>query len=114
MSSFPQIFDPMAYRHIFIIKGGPGTGKSRFMNEIAADAEQNGHRVRYYYCSSDTASLDAITIPSRGIAVLDGTAPHLTDPVYPGAVRCGAVPSSTAIPRDGIVIASSDAVSDEQ
>ena len=39
-----------------------------------------------YYCSADPRSLDGIRIPSRGIAMLDGTAPHTVDPVLPGAV----------------------------
>ena len=40
--------------------------------------------MEYYYCSSDTASLDGIVIDGS-IALFDGTAPHSYDTVLPGA-----------------------------
>ncbi|MBQ4122022.1 MAG: hypothetical protein IJD35_08405, partial [Clostridia bacterium] len=39
-----------------------------------------------YFCSSDTDSLDAVVIPAHGIVILDGTPPHATEPLCPGAV----------------------------
>lgn len=69
---------------VFIIKGGPGTGKSRFLHEVASAAEKALHRVDYYYCSSDSSSLDAVMIDGR-ILLLDGTAPHSVDTAIPGA-----------------------------
>ena len=72
---------------IYIIKGGPGTGKSTFMKRLAADIEEKGHPVDYYYCSSDSRSLDGIVCPGLGIAVVDGTAPHTMEANYPGAVE---------------------------
>ena len=86
-SLFADIFSPRVLSRIFILKGGPGTGKSSMMRQIAKAAEEKGHRVTYYYCSSDTDSLDGIVIRDIGTAVLDGTAPHMTDPLYPGAVE---------------------------
>ena len=82
---FDEIFVPRSLGKLYILKGGPGTGKSRFMNECASAAEQAGHKVEYFYCSSDPASLDGIIID--GIcAVVDGTPPHSVDPMYPGCV----------------------------
>lgn len=71
----------------FIIKGGPGVGKSTLMKRIAARAEEEGEETEYFYCSGDPDSLDAIRLIKRGILFADGTAPHCMDPVFPGAVE---------------------------
>ncbi len=84
-SLFQEIFAPEGLSRIYIIKGGPGTGKSTFMYGIASLAEARGFDAEYYYCSADTGSLDGVKIPALGVAVLDGTAPHTSDPRYPGA-----------------------------
>ncbi len=84
-SLFSEIFAPAELSRIYIIKGGPGTGKSTFMYGIASLAEARGLAAEYYYCSADTGSLDGVKIPALGVAVLDGTAPHTSDPRYPGA-----------------------------
>ena len=72
----------------YIIKGGPGTGKSRLMNEMGAAFEAAGGEVEYYYCSSDPTSLDGlyIRLGNGSVSVLDGTAPHAEDIVSPGTV----------------------------
>lgn len=69
---------------IYVIKGGPGTGKSRLMREIGRAAEQKHRSVEYFRCSFAPDSLDGIMIDNQ-IAVLDGTAPHLFEPRIPGA-----------------------------
>lgn len=73
-------------RKIYVIKGGPGTGKSTLMKKIAAWAEEEGYGADYIYCSSDPDSLDGLVIPEMKIAMVDGTAPHIVDPKTPGAV----------------------------
>lgn len=72
---------------IYIIKGGPGTGKSYFMLKQARLAEERGARVEYYYCSSDPTSVDGILVHdnARKVAIVDGTSPHVSEPKYPGA-----------------------------
>lgn len=40
--------------------------------------------MEYFYCSSDTDSLDGIASPSLKVAAIDGTAPHVIEPDYPG------------------------------
>lgn len=67
----------------YIIKGGPGTGKSTFMKRVAVCAEGKGLEVEYCYCSSDPDSLDAVIIPQLKIIIMDGTSPHTVDPIYP-------------------------------
>lgn len=72
---------------LYIIKGGPGTGKSSFMRTVADSALERGERVEFYYCSSDPESIDGIMIhtKSRRVGIIDGTPPHVSEPKYPGA-----------------------------
>lgn len=89
-SYFNSVFNPEDYERIYIIKGGPGTGKSSLMKRLLTELSSICADCEAIYCSSDTASLDGIILKSneRKIAVIDGTAPHMTDPKYPGAVEC--------------------------
>ena len=82
---FSQIFNVENCSKIYIIKGGPGTGKSRFMRDVADEAELRGMNVSYYYCSSDSSSLDGILIDELRVGLLDGTAPHCFEPALVGA-----------------------------
>ncbi len=86
VSYFGEVFRPEAFEQIYIVKGGPGTGKSYFMRRVAEAAERQGERVIYWYCSSDPDSLDGITV-GRRFAILDGTAPHDVGCRTPGAVE---------------------------
>ena len=80
-SGFKRFFDgaftDCEYR--YIIKGGPGTGKSSFMRRVGRAAEEKGHRVEYFLCSSDPDSLDGIIISDMKIGITDGTSPHPSD-----------------------------------
>jgi hypothetical protein len=73
-------------RRLYVLKGGPGVGKNTFMNLLGSQAVSHGLDVEYFHCASDGDSLDAVRIPKLGITMLDGTAPHVIDPVTPGAV----------------------------
>lgn len=81
---YDQLFTPERFRRFYLIKGGPGTGKSSLMRRAALEAERRGMAVRRYACSSDPDSLDAIAVGDR-FAMLDATAPHSQDTVLPGA-----------------------------
>ena len=67
----------------YILKGGPGTGKSTLMKKIAEEFGDGEHIIKFY-CSSDPHSLDAVVLCKSKIIVVDGTSPHVFDPVYPG------------------------------
>lgn len=71
---------------IIVLKGGPGTGKSTLMKRLADDWHELGLVVEQHHCSADPDSLDAVALPQIGVAILDGTHPHVIDPKYPGAV----------------------------
>lgn len=85
-SYYKYIIDRKTANRLFILKGGPGTGKSTLMKKIGLDLAKQGYDVEFMHCSSDSNSLDGIVIPKLLIAIIDGTSPHIVDPVYPGAV----------------------------
>lgn len=84
---FVNYYDPVfaSDDRIYILKGGPGTGKSYFLKKIADAAEMRGMEHEKYYCSSDPDSLDGIRVPEMGVSFWDGTAPHIVEPRVPGA-----------------------------
>lgn len=85
-SYYDNISDQRETQRIICLKGGPGTGKSSIMKSIGAYFENSGEKVDYLWCSSDPDSLDGIEIKDRRIVMVDGTAPHVVDPINPGAV----------------------------
>ncbi len=87
-SYYDEIFNAARIGHVYAVKGGPGTGKSRFLREVAEYAEARGWESEYIYCSSDPDSLDAVILSAHGkesVALLDATAPHVYEPHCPGA-----------------------------
>ncbi len=82
---FPSTLEEM--ERIFILKGGPGTGKSTLMRKIGEHFRNAGQRTEYIHCSSDAKSLDGVVLRDKKIAVVDGTAPHVIEPRVPGAVE---------------------------
>ncbi len=86
-SFFEEIYNPYKNHHPYIIKGGPGTGKSTLMKKVARKAQEMGYETELIYCSSDPKSLDGIIVKDLGISVIDGTSPHVLEPKFPGAVE---------------------------
>lgn len=84
VSYFPQVYIPSECGRYFILKGGPGTGKSSFMKKCADEIEKEGFSVHKIVCASDPSSLDAVLFPELNSGIFDGTAPHVMDPVLPG------------------------------
>jgi hypothetical protein len=56
------------------------------MKRLEKELGHYGYNRELHWCSSDNDSLDALVLPDYQIAVMDGTAPHVVDPRYPGAV----------------------------
>lgn len=84
-SLFDEIYNPYKDGKAYIIKGGPGTGKSSFMKKVAAAANEKGYDTELVYCSSDPNSLDGVIVPKLSFCMVDGTAPHVVEPQFPGA-----------------------------
>lgn len=87
---FQNLFDRFCksenHYDLLILKGGPGCGKSTMMRKIGAAMEARGEKVEYLHCSGDPDSLDGVHIPRISTAVVDGTSPHIIEPIYPAAV----------------------------
>ncbi len=71
--------------YFWIIKGGPGCGKSSFMKHIAKKMTEEGIKVSYIHCSGDPDSLDGIYIPEKKIGYVDGTSPHVCECKIPAS-----------------------------
>lgn len=84
VSFYPEVFEGNGIMRRYLIKGGPGTGKSTLMRAVAQKALDEGMCVEYYRCSSDPESLDAVVIEGR-VAVIDATSPHCVEPRLAGA-----------------------------
>lgn len=84
VSAFPKAYDPTDGWRVFIIKGGPGTGKSTLMKRAAQLLTAKDAHVFLSPCTGDPWSLDAVTAETQKIMILDGTAPHVVEPSCPG------------------------------
>lgn len=84
VSAFADSYKPTEGWRSYVIKGGPGTGKSSFMKHFAVHAEEQGEEVILCPCSSDPNSLDGVILPGKKAVILDGTAPHVVEPKWPG------------------------------
>ncbi|WP_035663219.1 PRK06851 family protein [Halalkalibacter akibai] len=72
---------------LFILKGGPGTGKSSLMKAIGEAVSRKGIDIEYLHCSSDNQSIDGVILPNYKVGIVDGTAPHVIEPKAPGVIE---------------------------
>lgn len=86
-SLYDQLLPLDRARRIYLLKGGPGCGKSTLMKEVSAALAETGQPVEYIRCSGDPESLDAVLFPELGVALTDATAPHVQEPRLPGVVE---------------------------
>ncbi|MED3624977.1 PRK06851 family protein [Neobacillus thermocopriae] len=86
---FHSLYDSnlQGLERLFILKGGPGTGKSSLMKKIGYEWLEKGYDVEFLHCSSDNQSIDGVIIRALKVGVVDGTAPHVIEPKMPGAVE---------------------------
>ena len=86
-SYFREVFDRKKFTKVYILKGGPGTGKSTLMKKVRK-AFESKFKCETILCSSDPNSLDGLIIESKEkrFAIIDGTPPHEEDTRYPGAI----------------------------
>ncbi len=77
---FQEIYKPNAGDRLYIIKGGPGMGKSSFMKRMSLFMASLGQPCELFFCSSDPTSLDGVRFPTIHTSFVDGTAPHIMEP----------------------------------
>ena len=84
-SNFNHVFSAEKTDALFILSGGPGTGKSTLMRTLSKEYEDCD--IIEILCSSDPSSLDGLIITKNNIriAIADGTMPHIINAKYPGA-----------------------------
>ena len=75
-SLYHQLSDPEQFQALYIIKSGPGSGKSSLMRRVGRHAPAAGLETVEVLCSGDPDSLDALILPQLGAAIVDGTSPH--------------------------------------
>ncbi len=93
-SLYHQLSDPARFQAVYIIKGGPGSGKSTLMRRVGRHAQAAGLNTEEVLCSGDPDSLDALILPQLGAALVDGTAPQ-------GVVLLVHIWAVWAVPRRG-------------
>ena len=81
---FDQIAEMYSLKHLYILKGGSGIGKSTFIRKFAEAFAT--HNRDFLVCAGDPKSLDGVILPDLGIGIIDGTHPHPVDPIFPGVV----------------------------
>lgn len=72
------------YKRVYILKGGPGSGKSTIIKTVARHFSGPQER---YHCTAAVGSLDGLVLPARLVSLVDGTLPHNLEPHLPGAVQ---------------------------
>ena len=87
ISCFDNLYEKTPEMKMYILKGGPGTGKSSLMKKVADIADKFYEDLILAPCSSDPDSLDAVIIRSKKICIADGTSPHVLEPKFPGVVE---------------------------
>lgn len=86
-SGFYGYFDqlgPQEGLHLYLLKTGPGCGKSTLMRRLAGQAHEP---LQYIHCSSDPNSLDGVIFCHQQAAILDATPPHALEPQAPGVAE---------------------------
>ena len=88
-SLYENVFQNQDFNKIFVILGGPGTGKSTLMRKLAEKAKEKEIDVKELLCSSDADSLDGVILSKNGkrVGVLDGTPPHARIVTAPGTTE---------------------------
>ena len=88
-SGFYSLFDNFVNADsgdlLWVIKNGPGCGKSDFIKKIGTAAADAAFDVEYIHNCEDPDELDGVYIPALKTGYIDGSAPHIFDVKYPGA-----------------------------
>ncbi|WP_349408925.1 PRK06851 family protein [Pseudalkalibacillus sp. SCS-8] len=72
---------------LYILKGGPGCGKSSLMKSIGYEWNDKGYDVEFLHCPRDNQSVDGVIIPALKFGIVNGTDPQIIEPKYPGVIE---------------------------
>lgn len=61
---------------LFIITGGPGTGKSALVKTIGQECVNRNEAVEWLHCPFENDAVDGVILTDRKIGLIDGTAPR--------------------------------------
>lgn len=65
--------------HLFVLHGGPGTGKTKLIREVGDHMAQKGYELWFIHSASDNDSLDGVIIPALKVGIVNGTAPRVIE-----------------------------------
>ncbi len=80
-----DLYRPEEGWRVYLIKGGPGTGKSTLLRRSYEHFLAAGVEGEVFCCSADPDSLDGVRFPAKKLCIFDATAPHALEPRYWGA-----------------------------
>jgi len=86
-SLFPELYRLDELPHVFLIWGGPGTGKSTLCKKAAGRLAEHGFDCELIRCSSDPDSLDGLICQQKNAMILDATPPHTVKPRAAGVIE---------------------------
>ena len=104
VSYFSDVFGSADIERLYILGGGPGSGKSTMMKRVADISDKNGYTTQRIHCSSSPFSLDGVIVTEKKTAVIDGTSPHTYVP-YAAGVREIAVDPGKAWDKNALFAA---------
>ncbi len=84
ISNFDMIYKLDSSWKCYILKGVPGCGKSTVFKKIAEKAQDKYQNIERIHCSCDPQSLDGVVLHDAHKIYIDGTMPHMVEPLYPG------------------------------
>ncbi len=84
VTNFSELTDETRYQKAYLIKGGPGSGKSTLIKKAATVMGKKQGAVELIHCSADVSSMDAAVFHHSKTTILDATAPHVVNPAIPG------------------------------